>query len=160
MSERRFKLIPSAGEYIRGQVTAKRAEASVSRADMRDLHTFLSQLPQTERPVTSEFLQIITLDAILEEVSGYSGVTIDELKSPARGTMYLARVRQEAMYLMRQMTPHTLGEIGSFLNRRSVSTISNGVGTIKSALLEEESTQRDISLIKERIERRLSRPNS
>lgn len=74
----------------------------------------------------------ITVADILKVVADYYGVTIEELRGPKRHQP-LARYRQMAMYLAREMTDLSYPQLGRKF-RRDHSTVIHGYRTIASQL--------------------------
>ena len=67
---------------------------------------------------------------VIDAVSDYSGLSIDQLKSKRR-TQDLARYRQVAMYLAREMTGASLNQIGRSFGGRDHSTVSHACHRVK-----------------------------
>ncbi len=67
---------------------------------------------------------------VIDVVSDYSGLSIDQLKSKRR-TQDLARYRQVAMYLAREMTGASLNQIGRSFGGRDHSTVSHACQRVK-----------------------------
>jgi len=71
----------------------------------------------------------ITPGRILAATAGAFHVTIPELESPSR-RQPLARARQVAMYLCRQLTDLSLPRIGTLFGGRDHTTVMHGVNTV------------------------------
>ena len=82
----------------------------------------------------------VTFDAILKAVGSYYSIQMVELVGPRR-SRDVARARQIAMYLARELTDMSLPMIGSALGGRDHTTIMYGCDKI-SALFEKEDTIR------------------
>jgi len=68
---------------------------------------------------------------VIEVVADYFDFTVDQLKSKRR-TQDLARARQVAMHLARELTGASLNQIGRALGGRDHSTVSHACQTIKT----------------------------
>jgi chromosomal replication initiator protein len=79
---------------------------------------------------------------VVEVVADYFDFTVDQLKSKRR-TQDLARARQVAMHLARELTGASLNQIGRALGGRDHSTVSHACQTIKD-LIEKDPRFRGI----------------
>ncbi len=79
---------------------------------------------------------------VIEVVADYFDFTVDQLKSKRR-TQDLARARQVAMHLARELTGASLNQIGRALGGRDHSTVSHACQTIKD-LVEKDPRFRGI----------------
>jgi chromosomal replication initiator protein len=70
---------------------------------------------------------------VIEVVADYFDFTVDQLKSKRR-TQDLARARQVAMHLARELTGASLNQIGRSLGGRDHSTVSHACQTIKDLI--------------------------
>jgi chromosomal replication initiation ATPase DnaA len=94
---------------------------------------------------------------IIAEVAARHGVTIEALKGPDR-FRNIARVRQEAMWLMWRTGRYSRYQIGQFLGGRDHSTIRHGVLAHERRLAKLPTVKRDNHNSKYRqkaLERRL-----
>ncbi len=83
----------------------------------------LSSFFQSESTGPVKIVDVIT------SVADYFGVSVDQLKSKRR-TQDLARYRQTAMYLARELTGASLNQIGRALGNRDHSTVSHACNKI------------------------------
>jgi chromosomal replication initiator protein len=108
--------------------------------------------------VLSSFIQsdstgLIRIAEVLDAVSDYSGFSVDQLKSKRR-TQDLARYRQVAMYLARDMTGASLNQIGRALGGRDHSTVSHACNKIKQLIAEEPQFRGVVKTITERTRKK------
>ncbi|MBF0217861.1 MAG: chromosomal replication initiator protein DnaA, partial [Candidatus Omnitrophica bacterium] len=75
----------------------------------------------------------ISLDSIQEAIADHFNISVKELKSRKR-TQAIAYPRQIAMYLARELTGHSLPEIGSSMGDRDHTTVLHAVDKIKRDL--------------------------
>ncbi len=76
----------------------------------------------------------ITVELILQETAQVSGYTVDQLVSASRKRA-LVEYRKIAMYLSRDMTNHSLAELGSFFDRDH-TTVLHAIKTSEERLAE------------------------
>jgi chromosomal replication initiator protein len=74
----------------------------------------------------------ISITDIMEVVTGYFGVRLADLQSKKR-SQSIAEPRQICMYLARNLTRHSLGEIGGHLGGRDHTTVMHACGKINQA---------------------------
>ena len=87
-----------------------------------------------------------TLTAIQDAVCEAEGLTLDELLSPRRSTR-IARARQLAMYLARELTPLSLTEIARGFNRDH-TTVLHAIRTVSARLEPGSKTAESIHRIR------------
>ncbi|MBC7991411.1 MAG: chromosomal replication initiator protein DnaA [Luteimonas sp.] len=123
--------------------------AKKMRSNVRDLEGALNTLAAranfTGRPITQEFAQetlrdllraqqqAIGIPNIQKTVADYYGLQIKDLLSKRR-TRSLARPRQMAMALAKELTEHSLPEIGDAFAGRDHTTVLHGCRQIKHLL--------------------------
>jgi chromosomal replication initiator protein len=108
--------------------------------------------------VLSSFIQSETtgplrIADVLDAVSDYSGFTVDQLKSKRR-TQDLARYRQVAMYLAREMTGASLNQIGRAIGGRDHSTVSHACNKVKTLIAREPQFRGAVKTITDRTRER------
>ncbi|MEG1778289.1 MAG: helix-turn-helix domain-containing protein, partial [Angelakisella sp.] len=64
----------------------------------------------------------MTVDRIITEVARTYGVTPEEVRSSKRSSM-ISVARQVAMYIIREVTPMSMADIGEEFNNRDHSTV-------------------------------------
>jgi len=72
----------------------------------------------------------ITIEDILKAVTSHFGVRLADLQSKKR-TRSIAFPRQVCMFLARQLTPHSLEEIGGYFGGRDHTTVLHAARTIR-----------------------------
>ena len=131
---------------------------------MRSCHTKLIAYSNLEgKPITMEIavkeLQNIispdkpleiTPQLIVEVVSEHFNITVDQIMSKNRSSD-IAKPRQIAMYLCKQMTSQPLDSIGQLLGGRDHSTIIHGVKKITSEYETDDVLRNTIDTIKKKI---------
>lgn len=92
----------------------------------------------------------ITPQLIVEVVSEHFNITVDQIMSKNRSSD-IAKPRQIAMYLCKQMTSQPLDSIGQLLGGRDHSTIIHGVKKITSEYETDDVLRNTIDTIKKKI---------
>ncbi|MBR1630196.1 MAG: chromosomal replication initiator protein DnaA [Lachnospiraceae bacterium] len=92
----------------------------------------------------------ITAQSIIEEVAEYYNLTMDQMISKDRKKT-IARPRQIAMYLCREMISSPLDAIGKLLGGRNHATIIHGYEKIVEEMKTDNKLQWDIDTIKNHI---------
>ena len=95
---------------------------------------------QTLRDMLAHYEKLVTIDNIMGTVSKYYNIQLKELRSPRRNRS-LARPRQIAMSLARELTQHSLPEIGAAFEKDH-TTVLHACRTI-GKLKEEDSRVRE-----------------
>jgi chromosomal replication initiator protein len=80
---------------------------------------------------------------VQEAVAARLGISIDELLSPSR-TARIARARQLAMYLTRELTDLSLPAIAQAFNRRDHTTVLHAIRRVERSALEDASVSRTL----------------
>jgi chromosomal replication initiator protein len=95
-----------------------------------------------------------TLEArqVQEAVASRLGLSVDELLSPTR-TAPVARARQLAMYLTRQLTDLSLPAIAGAFNRRDHTTVLHAIRRVERSALEDASVSRTLEELTSELHR-------
>jgi chromosomal replication initiator protein len=80
---------------------------------------------------------------VQEAVAARLDLSVDDLLSPRR-TAHLARARQLAMYLTRELTDLSLPAIAEAFNRRDHTTVMHAIKRVQRGALEDASLSRDL----------------
>ncbi len=89
---------------------------------------------------------------VQEAVAARLGFTVDELLSPTR-TAPIARARQLAMYLTRQLTDLSLPAIAGAFNRRDHTTVLHAIRRVERSALEDASVSRALEELTSELHR-------
>ena len=100
--------------------------------------------------ITPDKPREITPQLIIEVVTEHFNISMDQMISKSRSSD-IARPRQIAMYLCKNMTDSSLDVIGSFLGGRDHSTIIHGIKRISDEYDVNENTRTLIDTIKKKI---------
>ena len=100
--------------------------------------------------ITPDKPREITPQLIIEVVSEHFQISLDQMISKNRSSD-IAKPRQIAMYLCKNMTDIPLDTIGSLLGGRDHSTIIHGIKKISEEYETNETTKSLIETIKKKI---------
>lgn len=89
----------------------------------------------------------ITIDEIQRQVAEHYNVRIADMHS-ARRARNVARPRQVAMYLAKQLTPRSLPEIGRKFGGRDHTTVMHAVKKVEELIAEDPSFAQDIDVLR------------
>lgn len=95
----------------------------------------------------------ITIRDIQEQVAAFYGLPRSEMKS-ARRSRCVARPRQVAMYLAKQLTPNSLPEIGRRFGNRDHTTVIHAVKQIERLRVEDADLDDDVCVLLASMEAR------
>lgn len=94
----------------------------------------------------------ITPQLVIEEVAKHFSLSVDQMASKNRSNA-VARPRQIAMYLCKEMTDTSLEAVGALLGGRDHSTIIHGSKKIGEEYMSDEQVKNTIDIIKKKIEK-------
>jgi chromosomal replication initiator protein len=80
---------------------------------------------------------------VQEAVAARLGMSVDDILSPTRSAP-IARARQLAMYLTRELTDLSLPAIAEAFNRRDHTTVMHAIRKVESGALEDASLSRAV----------------
>ncbi|MFN4193108.1 MAG: chromosomal replication initiator protein DnaA [Tabrizicola sp.] len=89
----------------------------------------------------------LTIEEIQRKVAEHYNVRLSDLIGPKR-LRIIARPRQVAMYLAKQLTPRSLPEIGRRFGGRDHTTIMHGVRKIEELMLTDSQLADDLQLLR------------
>jgi len=130
------------------------------RSNVRELEGALKRVIANSRftgqPITVDFAKealrdllalqarLVTIENIQKTVADYYKVRVADLLSPRR-TRSIARPRQVAMALSKELTSHSLPEIGDAFGGRDHTTVMHACKRIRELRESEQRTQEDYS---------------
>ena len=116
-----------------------------------------------KRPVTVELVQDIlhdvlrahdrrvTIEEIQKKVSEHFNIKLSEMFSP-RPARSVARPRQIAMYLCKQLTSRSLPEIGRKFGNRDHTTVMHAVRKVDELMSIDTSISDDVEMLRRTLE--------
>jgi len=136
------------------------------RSNVRDLEGALNTLAAranlTNQPITEDFAQealrdllraqqaVISISNIQKVVADYFQLRVSDLHSPRR-TQSLVRPRQMAMALARELTEHSLPEIGEAFGGRDHTTVMHACKEVKKRVGGDPKTREDWDKLMRRL---------
>lgn len=93
----------------------------------------------------------VTIDEIQKKVAEYFSIRFSDMHSPRRSRS-VARPRQVAMYLCKQLTSRSLPEIGRKFGGRDHTTVLHAVKKVEELMGEEKNMCEDIELLRRMLE--------
>jgi chromosomal replication initiator protein len=90
--------------------------------------------------------RIVSIDEIQKKVAAHFNVRVADMSSPRR-IRTIARPRQIAMYLAKNLTPRSLVEIGKKFGGKDHTTVMHAVKTVKKLALSDQEFANDLQLI-------------
>lgn len=92
---------------------------------------------------------------IKRHVGAYFRISMIDLESKKRARVY-SRPRQIAMFLMKELTLHSLPEIGLYLGKRDHTTVMHGCGVIDNLMGRDKDLAQSVVSIREAIQNNIS----
>lgn len=167
--ELRLGILQSKAEGQRVEIPLKVLEflAHKISANVRELEGALNRIVAhaelVGRPVSLESTQEllhdllrasdrrVTIDEIQKKVAEHYNIKTADMHS-ARRARSVARPRQVAMYLAKQLTPRSLPEIGRKFGGRDHTTVMHAVKKIEELSAEDRSFAEDVELLRRMLE--------
>ncbi|WP_441719883.1 MULTISPECIES: chromosomal replication initiator protein DnaA [unclassified Inquilinus] len=167
--ELRLGILQAKAETARVEIPAKVMEflAHKITSNVRELEGALNRITAhaelVHRPVTLESTQEllhdllrasdrrVTIDEIQKRVAEHYNIKIADMHS-ARRARTVARPRQVAMYLSKQLTPRSLPEIGRKFGGRDHTTVMHAVKKVEELCSEDRSFAEDVELLRRMLQ--------
>ncbi len=93
----------------------------------------------------------VTIEEIQRKVAEHYNIRLSDLIGPRR-VRVIARPRQVAMYLAKQLTTRSLPEIGRHFGRRDHTTVMHGVRRIEELKARDHQIAEDVELLRRTLE--------
>ena len=103
------------------------------------------------RSLSSSVPTPVTVEKIINEVARYYGAEPDEIRSKKKDARTV-KMRNIAMYIIRETTGLSLDDIGSEFSGRDHTTVMHALDMVKKGLETDSSLQSAINDIKKNIE--------
>lgn len=143
-------------DYIARHVTSnvRELEGALVRAIV---YSSMSQLPLNRQTVAKALSDVfapsdlvLTMNDIVQRTAEHFSVRPDDVRGKGRRQEYVTP-RQIAMYLIRELTPHSYPEIGAYFSGRDHSTVMYAVNKVQGLLDQGEAITRDVQSLKETL---------
>lgn len=166
--ELRLGILQAKAEQLRSDVPQRVLEFLAARitSNVRELEGALNRMVHqaslTNRAVSVEMAQEIlhdllrandrrvTIEEIQKACAEHYQMKMSDLTGPRRSRA-IARPRQAAMYLCKQLTPRSLPEIGKKFGNRDHTTVMHAVRQIEKLIAEDRQLADDVELLKRRL---------
>jgi chromosomal replication initiator protein len=167
--ELRLGILQSKAEQMRSEISHSVLEFLASRitSNVRELegalHRIVHHASLSGRPISIELAQEVlrdllrandrrvTIEDIQKAVVEHYAIRMADMSS-ARRSRSVARPRQVAMYLAKQLTPRSLPEIGKRFGGRDHTTVMHAVRQIERLGQEDAQIAADLEALKRRLQ--------
>jgi chromosomal replication initiator protein len=167
--ELRFGILQSKAEHMRADIPLKVMEflAHKITSNVRELEGALNRIVahatligrpitlETTQEVLSDLLRAndrrVTIDEIQKKVAEHYNIRVADMHS-ARRARAVARPRQVAMYLAKQLTARSLPEIGRKFGGRDHTTVMHAVRKVEELCGSDQSFGEDVELLRRMLE--------
>ena len=103
------------------------------------------------RDLLRSYERRVTIDEIQKRVAEHFNIRLGEMTS-ARRARAVARPRQVAMYLAKQLTTRSLPEIGRKFGGRDHTTVMHAVRKIEELKLSDRALAEDVELLRRMLQ--------
>ena len=139
-------------EFLAEKITSnvRELEGALNRlivhCDISNTAATLSRAKELLHDLLKSNKRRITIDDIQRQVSDHYGIQPSEMSS-ARRSRVVARPRQVAMYLAKQLTNRSLPEIGRKFGGRDHTTVMHATKKIEQLITIDSSLDKDVQLL-------------
>ncbi|MFA5550932.1 MAG: chromosomal replication initiator protein DnaA, partial [Trueperaceae bacterium] len=153
---RGVKVPPDVIDYIARHVTSnvRELEGALVRAIV---YSSMSQQPLNRQTVAKALSDVfapsdlqLTMNDIVHKTAEHFSVRPDDVKGKSR-RQELVVPRQIAMFLIRELTPHSFPEIGSYFSGRDHSTVMYAVNKVQTQVDQGDAIAREVRTLKETL---------
>lgn len=117
---------------------------------LTDTHLDLKLAKEILKDSVAEEVKKINIDLIQRKVSEYFDLSVSDLRMKRRSKA-LSFPRQLAMYLVRQLTEHSLPEIGEYFGGRDHTTALYAITKIEQEIKSKEETKKLVDILVDKI---------
>jgi chromosomal replication initiator protein len=167
--ELRLGILQAKAEQVRAEIPQRVLEFLASRitSNVRELEGALNRIVHqaslVQKPVSIDMAQEVlkdllrandrrvTIEEIQKAVVEHYSIRMADMTS-ARRSRAVARPRQVAMYLAKQLTPRSLPEIGKKFGGRDHTTVMHAVRQIERLAAEDRSIAEDLEALKRKLQ--------
>jgi chromosomal replication initiator protein len=123
----------------------------VAHSELVGREITLESAQETLRDLLRMYDRKISMDDIQRKVAEHFKIKVSDMAS-ARRARAVARPRQVAMYLCKQLTDHSLPEIGRAFGGRDHTTVMHAVKKVNELLDKEQPFAEDVDLLRRMLE--------
>lgn len=123
----------------------------VAHAKLFGRPIMLESVPEVLADILRAHDKRLSIDDIQRKVAEHYNIRLTEMAS-ARRARAVARPRQVAMYLAKQLTSRSLPEIGRRFGNRDHTTVLHAVNRITELMAEDPSFAEDVTLLRKMLE--------
>jgi chromosomal replication initiator protein len=144
-------------EFLAHKITSnvRELEAALNRlvahANLFDRQITLETAHEVLHDVLRAFDRRVTIQEIQKKVSEHWNIRVTEMSS-ARRSRNIARPRQVAMYLAKQLTSKSLPDIGRHFGDRDHTTVMHAVARITALIATDTAFAEDVELLRRMLE--------
>lgn len=153
-----INLPPKVAEFLAQKITSNIRELEGSLTRVVAAHSLLLSGKEITLDMTQDVLKDMlrsidrktTIDEIQKKVAEHFNISVKELQSSRRART-VARPRQVAMYLAKQLTSRSLPEIGRKFDRDH-TTVMHAVRKVEELIIEDQSLAENIEILRRTLE--------
>ncbi|HQT67853.1 MAG: chromosomal replication initiation protein DnaA [Rhodospirillales bacterium 20-60-12] len=123
----------------------------VAHANLFDRPVTLEATQEVLHDVLRAYDRRVTIEEIQKRVAEHYTIKISEMSS-ARRARNIARPRQVAMYLAKQLTSRSLPEIGRKFGNRDHTTVMHAVSRVTELMAQDSGFAEDVELLRRMLE--------
>ncbi|WP_431285963.1 chromosomal replication initiator protein DnaA [Humitalea sp. 24SJ18S-53] len=148
---------PRVMEFLASKITGNVRELEgalnrlVAHANLFGRAINLDQTQEVLHDILRAHDRRVTIHEIQKKVSDHYSIKMTDMASPRRARN-IARPRQVAMYLAKQLTSRSLPEIGRHFGNRDHTTVMHAVSRITELMQADSSFAEDVDLLKKMLE--------
>ncbi len=152
LAEQKTQLPDEISNFLAENITKniRELEGALNRllvhCDISNSITTLTRAKELLHDLLISHQRRITIDDIQKRVSEHYGIKSAEMSS-ARRSRIVARPRQVAMYLAKQLTSRSLPEIGRKFGGRDHTTVMHAIKKIEELSISDNVLQKDVDLL-------------
>lgn len=132
--------------FLESSITKLTMQAGLQHHDID-----LDIAKQVVKEILPNIRRRVNANTIVEAASKHFDIPLDKLYSPDRGTQDVAKARQVAMFLMRELSACSLQTIGKHFGGRDHSTVINACKRVQKMMEEDPVFEREIETLKASI---------
>jgi chromosomal replication initiator protein len=161
VERRQTQIAPKVLEFLAHKITSnvRELEGALTRiaahADLVGRTITLESVQDVLRDLLRSNERIVTIEEIQKHVAEHFRIRLADMFS-ARRARAVARPRQVAMYLCKQLTPRSLPEIGRKFGGRDHTTVIHAVRKIEELMVTDRTLNEDIELLRRMLSGRES----